>query len=484
MDSLLKQALVVPEGTFQVDRTLHRDNRVKLIKEFKEAHPALPTNAVFFFKGDITHSHHDGDTEHLPDQEANFWYLFGVEDPDCYGIVELETGKAILFVPEIPKEYSMWMTVHDKDYFKKNFDIDEVLYVSEIEDYLKKTSPSTIHFFHGVDSDSGLSPSLPDFPYLSSYRVDKESLYPVLCECRIIKSKKEIDVLRIVGRVASAIHVLCMRNNKPGVKEYQIEALYKFASQNTLGARWMAYNCICASGEGCATLHYNDNYKTFQDGQMTLCDMGLKHYGYCSDITVTYPVNGKFTQKQKEIYNAVLEATEAVKKQVRPGVKWDDMHLLAEKIIVTHLIQIGIIKQTPWEELEEKRVGAVFFPHGLGHLLGLRVHDIGGYLPGHPERHKKAGLKSLRTRRVLKAGMCITVEPGCYFTEYTLGVARNNPEVKDYINWDKVEEYKEVGGVRIEDDIIITEDGHEDFTRVPRTVEQIELCMQGKDWEK
>jgi len=263
-----------------------------------------------------------------------------------------------------------------------------------------------------------------------------------------------------------------------------MEALYKFASQNSIGARFMAYNCICAHGTGCATLHYNDNNKEFKDGTLTLCDMGLKYYGYCSDITVTYPVNGKFTQKQKEIYNAVLESCEAVKKQVRPGVKWDDMHLLAEKIIVTHLIKIGIIKEAPWEELEEKRVGAVFFSHGLGHLLGLRVHDVGGYLPGHPERFKKAGLKSLRTRRVLKAGICITVEPGCYFIKYILEAARNNPDIKDYINWDKVEEYKEVGGVRIEDDIVITEDGHEDFTRVPRTVEQIELCMQGKDWEK
>jgi Xaa-Pro dipeptidase len=463
---------------------MHRDNRHKLLKEFKEAYPGLPSDSIFFFKGDITHSIHDGDTEHMPNQEATFWYLFGVEDPDLHGIIELGSGKTVLFVPEIPKEYSMWMTVHDKDYYKKNFDFDEIYYTSEIEDYLKKLSPSTIHVFDGVDSDSGLKPSLPDFPFLSNYRVDKESLYPVLCECRVIKSTKEIDVIRIIGRVSSAIHVLCMRNNKPGVKEYQMEALYKFASMNNLGARWMAYNCICCSSTGCATLHYNDNNKVYEDGVLTLCDMGLKYYGYCSDITVTYPVNGKFTQKQKDIYNAVLEATQEVKKRVRPGVKWDDMHLLAEKIMVTHLIRLGLIKETPWEELEDKRVGAVFFPHGLGHLLGLRVHDVGGYLPGHPERIKKAGLKSLRTRRVLKAGMYITVEPGCYFTDYTLNMAKNNPEISGYINWDKVEEYKEVGGVRIEDDILITEDGHEDFTKVPRTVEEIELCMQGKKWEK
>lgn len=482
MESLLGQNLLTPQPIHEVDKTIHKDNRLRLLKEFKEANPNIPSKSVLFFKGDVTHPIHDGDTEHPPNQEANFWYLFGVEDPDLYGVIEVDTGKTILFAPELPKELSMWMTLHDKEYFKANYDLDEVHYTSEIEKYFKELNPGTIFFFYGVDSDSKMTPSLPDFPFVSSYRVDKEALYPVLCECRVIKSQKEIELMRLIGKVSSAIHVLCMRNNKPGLKEYQVEALYKFASQNGLGTRWLAYQAICAGGDGCATLHYVDNNKTFEDGALTLCDMGLKYYGYCSDITVTYPVNGKFTEQQKGIYNAVLEATEEVKKAVKPGVKWDDMHLLAERIIVRHLIKLGLIKDTPIEELEQKRVGAVFFPHGLGHFLGLRVHDVGGYLPGHPERHTTAGLRSLRTRRVLQAGMCITVEPGCYFTNYTLNKAKNDSEIKDYINWDEVEKYRGFGGVRIEDDIVITEDGCEDFTKVPRTVEQIELCMAGKDW--
>jgi Xaa-Pro dipeptidase len=479
-----KTDLIAAHEKYEVDRTMHRENREKTVKAFREKHSNVASNSVFFFKGDITHSIHDGDTEHLPDQEANFWYLFGVEDPDLFGVVEVDTGRSVLFVPELPRELSMWMTLHNKEYFKANYDIDEVLYMSEMEEYFRARVLGTIYFFYGVDSDSKLTPALPEFEFLSKHKTDKEVLYPILCEVRVIKSKKEIDILRVVGKVSSDIHILCMRNNKAGIREYQIEALYKFASQSTLGARWLAYSAICASGHGCATLHYIDNDKKFEDGQLTLCDMGLKFYGYCSDITCTYPVNGKFTEKQKHIYNAVLEATNAVKNAVKPGVNWGDMHLLAERIIVKNLISYGIIKNVPIEELEEKRVGAVFFPHGLGHFLGLRVHDVGGYLPGCPERHTKLGLKSLRTRRDLQAGMCITVEPGCYFTKYTLDTAKENPEVKEYINWDKVEEYREVGGVRIEDDIIITENGHEDFTQVPRTVEEIELCMAGKEWRK
>jgi len=486
MEALVNKQLLSPPTLFEVDRTLHKDNRLKLIKEFKAAQPNSPSGSIFFFKGDILHPIHDGDTEQMPDQEANFWYLFGVEDPDLYGIIDIDSGKTTLFVPEFPKEYAMWMTLHDKDYFRKNFDLDEVLYVSEIEGFLEKQNPGTIFFFDGVDSDSGLSPDLPKFPFLEKYKIDKEVLYPILCECRVIKSQKEIDLLRFIGKVSSEIHVLCMRNNKPGIREFQIEALYKFATQTTVGSRFMAYNCICCHGEDCATLHYNDNLKEYKDGKLTLCDMGMKFYGYCSDITCTYPVNGKFTEKQTQIYNAVLDATNQVLKAAKPGVKWDDMHLLAERTIVKHLIQIGLIKDAPIEELEEKRIGAIFFPHGLGHLLGLRVHDVGGYLPGHPERIKKAGLKSLRTRRELKAGMCITVEPGCYFTQYTLNQAKENPEISGYLNWEKVEEYKkDVGGVRIEEDVVITENGLENLSAgVPRTVEDIELCMQGKEWRK
>lgn len=478
------QRLLQPQPDYRPDRTMHKDNRQRLIKEFKQVHSHSPQNSIFFFKGDITHAHHDGDTDHMPDQEANFWYLFGVEDPDCYGMIDIDSGKSVLFVPEIPKEYSMWMTVHDKEFFKQNFDVDEIHYTSEIEEHLEKAKIGAIYFFHGIDSDSKLSPDLPSFPFLKNYKIDMDALYPILSECRVVKSEKEKELLRFIGKVSSDIHILCMQNCQPGIKEYQLEALYKFGSQNTIGARFQAYNCICATGRGCSTLHYVDNDRKIVDGTLTLSDMGLKYYGYCTDITCTYPVNGKFTEKQKHIYNAVLEATQEVERNIKAGVNWEDMHLLAERIIVRHLINIGVIKNKPIEELEEKRVGAIFFPHGLGHLLGLRVHDVGGYLPGHPERHTKAGLRSLRTRRALKAGMCITVEPGCYFVEYTLNKAKEDPELRDYVDWEKVDEYKDVGGVRIEDDVLITETGHENLTKVPRTVEEIELCMAGKEWRK
>jgi len=340
-----------------------------------------------------------------------------------------------------------------------------------------------IYFFDGTDSDSKLKPDLPDFKWQEKYKADKEVLYQALSETRVIKTQQEIDIMRFVNRTASDAHVRVLRNAKAGLKEYQIEALFKFHAFERCGARFMAYDCICASGRNSATLHYICNDNVLVDGALLLADMGAKYYGYCADITVTFPINGKFTKKQKEIYDAVLDAQNAVKSAIKTGVKWEDMHLLAERTINTHLIKLGIIKDTPLDELENKRVGAIFFPHGLGHLIGLRVHDIGAYLKGYPERFQTAGLKSLRTRRTLAKGICITVEPGCYFVEYGLGQAKSNPELSKYLNWDKVEEYKEVGGVRLEDVVCITDDGYECLSDVPRTTEQVEKCMAGQSWK-
>jgi Xaa-Pro dipeptidase len=162
---------------------------------------------------------------------------------------------------------------------------------------------------------------------------------------------------------------------------------------------------------------------------------------------------------------------------LKPGVNWEDMHLLAERVIIEHLLAIGIINKAPMEELVEKRVGAVFFPHGLGHFLGLRVHDIGGYTKGDKQvRSTKAGLKSLRTRRDMEEGMIITVEPGCYFIDFIIEEALKDDRAP-YLNKAKIDEYRSVGGVRLEDDVLITKDGVECLSNLPRKWEDVEKIL-------
>ena len=215
-------------------------------------------------------------------------------------------------------------------------------------------------------------------------------------------------------------------------------------------------------------------------------DMGHQVHCYGADITVCYPTNGTFTEKQAAIHNLVVKANRSVMKAMKPGVSWTDMHLLAEKVTLNGLKELGVIKEdVDIDEALEARVGFVFQPHGLGHLIGLDVHDVGGYLKHTPGRNSKWGLKNLRTARDLEENMVITVEPGCYFilsllTERSVEIGI---DIDKYVNIDKAMEYrKEVAGVRIEDNVVVTADGCRNLTQVPRTIEQIEACMRKEDW--
>ena len=199
-------------------------------------------------------------------------------------------------------------------------------------------------------------------------------------------------------------------------------------------------------------------------------------------------MNGKFTQKQADIYNLVLKANRAVMKELKPAINWTDMHKLAEAVILEGLLELGLLKSNgkTVQEMVEERVGFIFMPHGLGHLIGLDVHDVGGYTSDAPERKLQPGLKNLRTGRILQNGMTLTVEPGCYFRDFLLeGKLGDKLKVPlEYLNVEKIKEYqKEIAGVRIEDVVLITKDGYENFSELlPRTVEEIEEVMNPANW--
>ncbi|XP_035229913.1 xaa-Pro dipeptidase-like [Stegodyphus dumicola] len=209
---------------------------------------------------------------------------------------------------------------------------------------------------------------------------------------------------------------------------------------------------------------------------MCLFDMGCEYYCYASDITCSFPANGKFNDKQKLIYEAVYKSSRAVMAAVKPGVSWVDMHKLANKVHLEELKAGGLLKGDV-NDMLKVNLGAVFMPHGLGHFMGCDVHDVGGYIEGTPERPTEAGLRSLRTARVLKAGMVLTIEPGIYFIDQLLDAAFSNPEQAKYLVHDAIQEFRNFGGVRIEDDVLITENGMENLTCVPRTIKEIEDLM-------
>ncbi|KAI4488666.1 hypothetical protein M0802_011374 [Mischocyttarus mexicanus] len=297
---------------------------------------------------------------------------------------------------------------------------------------------------------------------------------------RVIKTAKEIEVLRYVVKISSDAHKTVMRTVRPGLGEFQAEAAFLNYIYSIGGCRHVSYTCICGSGHNASILHYGHagapNNKILENGDMCLFDMGGNYCGYAADITCSYPANGKFTNDQKFIYNAVLKARDAVMNAVKPGVSWTDMHLLANETMLNSLKEGGLLIGDV-KEMMESGLNEVFQPHGLGHLMGLDVHDVGGYLSGHPERSTKPGIRKLRTARRLLAGMVLTIEPGCYFIDCLLDEALANPKQSRFIVKEQLERFRGWGGIRIEDDVLITETGVENLTQVPRTVEEIENWM-------
>ena len=210
--------------------------------------------------------------------------------------------------------------------------------------------------------------------------------------------------------------------------------------------------------------------------------MGCEYACYGADITCTFPASGHFSADQSLVYRAVLAAVDAVEGAMAPGVSWLHMHEISYRALLAGLAVPGgpLRAGSDVQAMMDANLGATFMPHGLGHFLGIDTHDVGGYAPGAPPRDTRDGYKKLRTARVLEEGMYITVEPGCYFGDYLLDAALADPARARFIDTEALKRFRGTGGVRIEDDVLVTADGCDVFTRVPRTVEEIEAAMAGK----
>eukprot|EP00735_Rhodelphis_limneticus_P006160 TRINITY_DN18530_c0_g1::TRINITY_DN18530_c0_g1_i1::g.2806::m.2806 TRINITY_DN18530_c0_g1::TRINITY_DN18530_c0_g1_i1::g.2806 ORF type:complete len:519 (+),score=143.85,sp/P12955/PEPD_HUMAN/48.87/2e-157,Peptidase_M24/PF00557.19/9.5e-54,AMP_N/PF05195.11/4.9e-32,DUF3793/PF12672.2/0.22 TRINITY_DN18530_c0_g1_i1:75-1559(+) len=467
---------------YEIPMELHKINRQNLLSKYTDC-----ANDVILLQGGVSLHMDDTDMDYEFRQESNFQWTFGVEEPGFYGLLHTGTKQAILFIQRYPEDYSWWMgEIQPPQYFKEKYQVDAAYYVDELVKVLEELKPNKVHVLFGENSDSGHPVCTAKFDGMDKFDIEKSRLYVDISNCRAFKSELELKVMRFCAKVSSDAHVTVMQSVKPGMKEYECASLFKHYVYSKMRSFYTAYSCISASGRGSCTLHYHSNDKEILAGELCLFDMGGEYKRYASDITCTFPSNGKFSDAQKQVYNIVLKAVLAVEEAIKPGVEWTDMHLLAERVMTEGLVELGIIKSGfTMEELEKHRVGAVFFPHGLGHLLGLDVHDVGGYT-GTAEnrpRLKEFGLKSLRTRRVLESGLVLTVEPGLYFIEVLIDKALNDPEVARFLDADVLNKYRHFGGVRIEDDVAIHADGAEILNRVPRTVEQIEACMAGQDWK-
>jgi Xaa-Pro dipeptidase len=314
---------------------------------------------------------------------------------------------------------------------------------------------------------------------LPGYQTNANVLCTAFAEARVIKNDLEIELMKKACDISCEAHIALMKAIKPGVgTELEYAAFFEYECRKR-GARFQAYNAIIGGGLNPAVLHHYTNNDPFPTDPncFVLVDAGCEYNCYASDITRTYPLGGIFTGDFKTIYEIVLDSNKQVIANIKPGVQWEDMHRLAELVILRGLVKAGIVIGDE-KELIQNHIPALFFPHGLGHLLGLDVHDVGGY-PFGVERIQEPGIRYLRMRRTLHQGMVVTVEPGIYFIDALLDPIVKDPKKSKFFNIPVLERFKRVGGVRIEDDVLVTASGTDVFSNtVPKEINEIELLMK------
>ena len=349
----------------------------------------------------------------FPIRQSYFQWAFGVAEPGCYGVISLSTGAATLLVPRQPAEYAVWQgDVRSPDWFKARYGVDAVSYADQLAKTLAPLSPAWLHVLEGSNSDSGADVAPTDLPVLPpglQFCVDDglfALLHDVMTRLRVLKTPAEVEVMRYAADVTCAGHVAAMRATRPGLREYHLEATFLHAAAMR-GCRLPAYTPIAAAGRNGAALHYGHagapNDAELRDGDLALCDLGAEYHCYASDVTTTFPVSGRFSPLQAGVYGAVLAAQRAVLKAAAPGVAWPDMHALAERTLLSGLVDAGLLRGDVAAMLDA-RLGGTFMPHGLGHLLGLDTHDVGGYVLGTPPRPEGPGRSRLRTARCVHWG--------------------------------------------------------------------------------
>ncbi|KAK4115374.1 Creatinase/aminopeptidase [Canariomyces notabilis] len=459
-------------------------------------------------------------------QRRYFFYITGADFPGCAVTYDIQRDHLILWIPYIePRKALYYGTAPSAEEFKAASDVDDVCHIAGLQRFLRSTlSPgSTLYILH-PDQAPNLGCAQGPTP-----RIDSVSLAPAMASARVIKTDYEIAMIRRANAISSAAHKLVLTRLKKLTNECELDALFRGFCMSR-GAKHQAYPVIAASGPAAATLHYFANDQPLAGRQLVVLDAGCEWNCYASDITRTFPVSGRFTPEAAAVYAAVERMQNACIARVRPGVAYHVLHLHACAVAVGELLRLKILHNGTPSEIFKTGTVAAFFPHGLGHHVGLEVHDVSGkerLLLAEPaeweeqaadvsnlspwdcsssarwrhQRHARTprgkrewlspemlvamyreatglvgGDTASSKGQKLEKGMVVTIEPGIYFCRpYIQAYFLDNPQHAKYINTAELEKYWDVGGVRIEDDILVTEDGYENLTTAPKGKEMLDI---------
>lgn len=369
---------------------------------------------VLYLEGRATRYMEDNDQEEHFRQRRYFYYLTGVEVPDCYLVHDMSSSRSTLFIAPLDPESVVWsglpLSIEDA---KEAYDVDEVKYSTELAKFLAgldlaatDSGPVTLFTIEGQVSPQISTAS--NVETLFAKRQNASLLKTAIDVCRSIKDEYEVALIRRANHVTALAHLAVLKNVATAQNERELEAAF-VGTCLAAGAPNQAYHSIVASGRSAATLHYVRNDQALPGKQLLLLDAACEWHCYAADVTRTFPIAGHWGKEALEIYNLVLEMQERCLKALKTGVVWDEVHELAHRVAVEGLLKLGILKGGSVDEILRARTSCVFLPHGLGHYLGMDTHDTGGN-PNYKDPDPM--FKYLRVRGKLPKGAVITVEPG------------------------------------------------------------------------
>ncbi|NOR71192.1 MAG: Xaa-Pro aminopeptidase [Methylomarinum sp.] len=393
-------------------------------------------------------------------QDSDFYYLTGFNEADSLAVFipGREQGEYILFCREFDEKKALWEGAHaGLEGATAHYDADDSFPIDDMDEILPGMLENKSKVFYPMGRDSELDHQILEWithikkQSRSGVNAPGElvSLEHFLHEMRLFKSAEELKLMRRAAEVSCNAHKRVMQKCQAGMYEYQVEAELVHAFMQE-GLRYVAYPSIVAGGKNACVLHYVENKDKLKKGDLLLIDAGVECNHYAADITRTFPVSGKFSLAQKQLYQLVLDAQYAAIEQIQPGVPWNHAHDISVKVLTQGLVELGLLKGRVSKLIKDETYKQ-FYMHRIGHWLGMDVHDVGDY-------------KLDNEWRLLEPGMVLTIEPGLYIPE--------NCQTVD-AKWRGI-------GIRIEDDVLVTKQGHEVLTQaVPKEINEIERLMQG-----
>lgn len=406
------------------------------------------------------------DTNYRYRQNSDFFYLTGFEEPDAIAVIAPSKEKKItMFVRPRDPEREIWDGYRaGVEGAVRDFNADEAFPIGEFDEKLPEIldGPDVLYYAFGhstPEMDQKIIRQLTLMRETNRRPIEPPATIvdptSILHEMRVFKNEEEIEIMQRAADIAAEAHVEAMKAARPGMKEYEVEALIEavFRKHGSLGP---SYTSIIGSGANATVLHYISNQDTLKDGDLLLVDAGAEYKGYASDITRTFPINGKFTKAQRDVYDLVLKTQKSCVDMVRPGVRLEDLKTHSIEMLTEGMVELGLLKGDPAKLIEEKKY-MQFYMHNLGHFLGIDVHDAGRYYFNGESRPAEPG-------------MVMTIEPGLYISPKT-------DNIPEGFNQDIPKEYLGIG-VRIEDDVLVTANGARVLTdKVPKDADEIEALM-------